>query len=193
MSFHHAQPHKRNSSSNHKSSTDSPQNTDGGYSDASLIEPSERRIAALEDYDEEARFELISAYLDDEVTTEERKLVAQWLMDDPSTQQLYQRLLMLRQAIRTAPVPVHPPLQVPTPPQKPWETWSSWKLHRVLVCAIAIALLSSLSQLGTTSGRQQLQEAWQFIKALPQGTLLELASTVSELPANDQMIKNKGL
>ncbi len=42
------------------------------------------------------RFELLSAYLDGEVTPEERRLVLQWLEEDPTTQCLYQRLLHLR-------------------------------------------------------------------------------------------------
>ena len=184
MSFHHAQPHKSNSSGNREPLEDLPQHTDGDCSEASLVEASDLTVPASEEYDEETRFELLSAYLDDEGTTEERQLVAQWLMDDPDTQQMYQRLLMLRQAIRTAPVSAQPPLQVPTPPPQPWETLASCKLHQALVCAIAIALLGTLSHLGTTSGRQQLQEAWQFIKALPHGGLLELASPVSDLPAN---------
>ncbi|MEM9009328.1 MAG: hypothetical protein AAGE59_38235 [Cyanobacteria bacterium P01_F01_bin.86] len=179
MSLHHAQPHKNRSFDNRESLEGSPQHTDGDHFEGSSVEASDQRISTSKapDYDEEARFELLSAYLDDEVTTEERKLVAQWLMDDPNTQQMYQRLLMLRQAIRTAPVPTQPPLQMPTPPHQPWLTLSSWSLRQTLVCAIAIALVSSLSQLGTTSGRQQLQEAWQFIKTLPQGALLQLAST----------------
>lgn len=42
------------------------------------------------------RFELLSAYLDGEVTPEERRLVRQWLEEDPGTQCLYERLLQLR-------------------------------------------------------------------------------------------------
>jgi negative regulator of sigma E activity len=51
------------------------------------------------------RFELLSAYLDGEVTAAERKQVEQWLADDPTVQRLYARLLKLRQGIRTIPVP----------------------------------------------------------------------------------------
>lgn len=43
------------------------------------------------------RFELLSAYLDGEVSAEERRLVTTWLSEDPSTQCLYRRLLQLRQ------------------------------------------------------------------------------------------------
>ncbi|MEM8615165.1 MAG: hypothetical protein AAGF93_24380 [Cyanobacteria bacterium P01_H01_bin.105] len=175
MSFHHAQPHKSSSSGNGEPLDLLSQHIDNEMRD--LIEVSDQRFSDSRNYDDEARFELLSAYLDGEVTAEERKLVAQWLMDEPNTQQMYQRLLMLRQAIRTAPVPAQPPLQVPAPPQHPWGSLSSWPLRQTLVCIIAIALLGSLSQLGTTNGRQHLQEAWQFIKTLPVDAFVEIAST----------------
>jgi Putative zinc-finger len=43
------------------------------------------------------RFELLSAYLDGEVSPAERQQVQSWLDSDPQTQHLYQRLLKLRQ------------------------------------------------------------------------------------------------
>ena len=46
------------------------------------------------------RFELLSAYLDGEVSPEERRLVISWLAEDPETQCLYQRLLQLRHGFR---------------------------------------------------------------------------------------------
>jgi len=46
------------------------------------------------------RFELLSAYLDGEVTPEERSLVQTWLNSDPTTKCLYSRLLALRQGLR---------------------------------------------------------------------------------------------
>lgn len=51
------------------------------------------------------RFELLSAYLDGEVTAPERKQVEEWLANDASVQCLYARLLKLRQGLRTLPVP----------------------------------------------------------------------------------------
>ncbi|OLP19701.1 hypothetical protein BST81_03945 [Leptolyngbya sp. 'hensonii'] len=51
------------------------------------------------------RFELLSAYLDHEVTTTERRQVEEWLDTDPVVQRLYVRLLQLRQGLQTAPVP----------------------------------------------------------------------------------------
>lgn len=51
------------------------------------------------------RFELLSAYLDGEVTPDERRLVTTWLNQDESTKCLYTRLLNLRQGIQGLPVP----------------------------------------------------------------------------------------
>jgi len=51
------------------------------------------------------RFELLSAYLDGEVTAIERRQVEEWLANDASVQCLYARLLKLRQGLRTLPVP----------------------------------------------------------------------------------------
>ncbi|RZM82885.1 anti-sigma factor family protein [Leptolyngbya iicbica] len=46
------------------------------------------------------RFELLSAYLDGEVSPEERRLVVFWLDEDPEAQCLYQRLLQLRRGFQ---------------------------------------------------------------------------------------------
>jgi anti-sigma factor RsiW len=56
------------------------------------------------------RFELLSAYLDGEVTAAERKQVEQWLANDASVKLLYARLLKLRQGVRnlTVPQPLQP-------------------------------------------------------------------------------------
>jgi anti-sigma factor RsiW len=51
------------------------------------------------------RFELLSAYLDGEVTAAESRQVEEWLKNDASVQRLYNRLLNLRRGLRTFPVP----------------------------------------------------------------------------------------
>lgn len=51
------------------------------------------------------RFELLSAYLDGEITAAERRQVETWLSEDPTIQQLYARLLKLRQGLRHMPIP----------------------------------------------------------------------------------------
>jgi anti-sigma factor RsiW len=51
------------------------------------------------------RFELLSAYLDHEVSIDERKRVEQWLTEDPEFYALYQRLLTLQRSCRSLPAP----------------------------------------------------------------------------------------
>jgi Putative zinc-finger len=51
------------------------------------------------------RFELLSAYLDGEVTAAERQQVEEWLATDVTVQQLHSRLLKLRQGFRSLPTP----------------------------------------------------------------------------------------
>jgi anti-sigma factor RsiW len=51
------------------------------------------------------RFELLSAYLDGEVTAAESRQVEEWLDNDASVKCLYARLLKLRQGLQTLPVP----------------------------------------------------------------------------------------
>lgn len=57
------------------------------------------------------RFELLSAYLDGEVTAAERRQVEEWLANDPTIQCLYSRLVKLRQGMRNLPAP---PASLPT-------------------------------------------------------------------------------
>lgn len=51
------------------------------------------------------RFELLSAYIDGEVTAQERKQVQELLSTDSTMQHLYTRLMKLRQEIHQLPVP----------------------------------------------------------------------------------------
>lgn len=55
---------------------------------------------------ENDRFELLSAYIDGEVTVAQKEQVQQWLNDDPSFAQLYQRLLRLNYGFQSLPTPV---------------------------------------------------------------------------------------
>jgi anti-sigma factor RsiW len=50
------------------------------------------------------RFELLSAYLDGEVTADERKQVEVWLDTDPEIQSLYHRLTQLKHGFQSLPV-----------------------------------------------------------------------------------------
>lgn len=57
------------------------------------------------DFLQRDRFELLSAYMDSEVTAAERKQVQEWLATDPAVQRLYARLTEVRRGLQTMPVP----------------------------------------------------------------------------------------
>ncbi|MBW4670093.1 MAG: zf-HC2 domain-containing protein [Cyanomargarita calcarea GSE-NOS-MK-12-04C] len=57
------------------------------------------------------RFELLSAYLDGELTAAERRQVEEWLSNDASVKRLYARLLKVRQGLRNLPVPQSQPAE----------------------------------------------------------------------------------
>ncbi|MEO0374535.1 MAG: zf-HC2 domain-containing protein [Cyanobacteria bacterium P01_A01_bin.17] len=56
------------------------------------------------------RFELLSAYLDHEVSAEERKQVEQWLTNDSEFYALYQSLLTLQRSCQSLPTPSAAPV-----------------------------------------------------------------------------------
>jgi len=56
------------------------------------------------------RFELLSCYLDGEVTAAERKQVENWLATDPEIQCLHARLLKLRHGLQNLPIPTSQPV-----------------------------------------------------------------------------------
>lgn len=51
------------------------------------------------------QFELLSAYLDNEATVEERRQVQVWLDTDPTVKNTYLQLIQLRSQLQAAPVP----------------------------------------------------------------------------------------
>jgi ferric-dicitrate binding protein FerR (iron transport regulator) len=57
------------------------------------------------DSTQQSRFELLSAYLDGEVSPQECKQIHHWLETDPATKQAYLRLLRLRQNLQDLPSP----------------------------------------------------------------------------------------
>ena len=57
------------------------------------------------DNNPKGHFELLSAYLDGEVTAAERQQVDYWLANDPKVQRLYRRILQLHHGINSLPVP----------------------------------------------------------------------------------------
>lgn len=66
--------------------------------DGSNPESDERRTS-------NERFELLSAYMDGEVTAEERRLVESWLANEPKVQQVHRRLMALQHGFEHLPGP----------------------------------------------------------------------------------------
>ncbi len=99
------------------------------------------------------KFELLSAYLDGEVTAAERKQVQQWLDTDPQMQQLERRLLKLRHGIQNMPIPN--PVSAEVVQAKVVAAQAQRKLRRSLVWgggAIAAVLVGAVSILNPGEG-----------------------------------------
>lgn len=131
------------------------------------------------------RFELLSAYLDGEVTAAERREVEDWLANDPAVQCLYARLLKLRQGLRTLPVP---PAQQPVE-QTIQQVYSRLNRRRQIAvvgggAAIAALFIGALS--GVLPPRQSIapQLAQSSEPAVVPGELLMVAlnTPVMEIP-----------
>lgn len=80
---------------------------DSQHSDASDLSTFDldNQAADVLDTQKRDRFELLSAYLDGEVTAAERKQVEHWLMTDLTVQHLHARLLNLRYGLQGMPIP----------------------------------------------------------------------------------------
>jgi len=57
------------------------------------------------------RFELLSAYIDGEATTAERKQVEAWLATDPDFNHCYQQLLQMQRGFQSLPIPDSAPVE----------------------------------------------------------------------------------
>ena len=131
------------------------------------------------------RFELLSAYLDGEVTASERRQVEDWLANDPEVQCLYGRLLQLRQGLRTMAVP---------PAQQPVEQTTQQVFARLnrrsktvgawRGAAIAAVFVGALS--GVLPGRQsivpQLVQSPNSAVAPAETLMVALNTPVIEIP-----------
>jgi hypothetical protein len=100
------------------------------------------------------RFELLSAYLDGEVTPHERQLVNSWLAHDPSAKCLYNRLLQLRQGFKSAPI------EPARPPEETLEcVFSSLNQRFRTTCMAGIGVVA-IGALGLLSGVFRPQQSW---------------------------------
>lgn len=132
------------------------------------------------------RFELLSAYLDGEVTAAERRQVDEWLANDPVTKRLYLRILSMQQSFQSMPVPkseqsaqelVAKVLQRVERKPKRVMVWGG--------CAIAALLVAVVS--GVAGGRQLF--APQFAQSGSDDLMVALNEPVVEIiNPNDLML-----
>lgn len=102
------------------------------------------------------RFELLSAFIDGEVTATERKQVQQWLTTDPDMQRLHSRLINLRQELKKLPVPASEATAQETA-QEVFSRIDRRRIKRTVMwggAAIAAVFVSALS--GVFPGSQSL-------------------------------------
>lgn len=71
-------------------------------SDAALTQSSPALTKLTQDlpFTDDEKFELLSAFLDNEVAEDEQRLVQHWLRTDPKVQQTYQQQLKLKAALQ---------------------------------------------------------------------------------------------
>jgi len=119
------------------------------------------------------RFELLSAYLDGEVSPEERRLVTIWLNEDPEAQCLYRRLLQLRQGFQGL-----PPECWQTTPACDTANQVFRKLnHRFRMTCMAGMTAAAVAVIGVFSGALQPMErmGWGNMSAAGPDESLEIA------------------
>lgn len=136
------------------------------------------------------RFELLSAYLDGEVTATERRQVEEWLTNDPTTKRLYSRLLMMQQSFQAMPVPAaeQSAQELATKvlqrvERKPKQTWI---LGGGAIAALLVAVVS-----GVGGGRQLFapQFARSPVPAESDGLIMALNEPLVEMVnPNDLML-----
>ncbi len=109
------------------------------------------------------RFELLSAFIDGEVTAAERKQVQQLLATDPQMQRLHSRLITLRQELQHLPVPA-PTATAQETAQQVFSRIDRRRMRNTLVwggAAVAAVFVSALSGIfpGSQSFSPQLAQS----------------------------------
>ncbi|MBW4577479.1 MAG: Fis family transcriptional regulator [Aphanothece sp. CMT-3BRIN-NPC111] len=131
------------------------------------------------------RFELVSAYLDGEVTAAERKQVQQWLATDPEVKQQYAKLVKLRQGIQTLPVPQaeQSPKQIAQQVLARLDRYRSRQIFAWGGAALAAVVIGALSGVvpGSESQTAQIDQSTQP-EATHEPLMVALNRPVVEIP-----------
>ncbi len=102
----------------------------------------------LETYTKDERFELLSAYMDNEVSPEERKLVEFWLDTDPEFQRQYQIFMSIGWSLQSFPLNAASSKSVEDTLDAVFQRVDR-RSHRWKVAGIGIAITAGLGALGT--------------------------------------------
>lgn len=136
------------------------------------------------------RFELLSAYIDGEVTAAERRQVEEWLTNDPVTKGLYSRLMMMQQGFQAMPVPAAEQsaqeLAAKVLQRVERKTKRTWVLGGGAIAALLIAAVS-----GVVLGRESFapQFARSPVPAESDGLIVALNEPLVEIVnPNDLML-----
>ncbi|MEG4284475.1 transcriptional regulator [Microcoleus sp. A006_D1] len=136
------------------------------------------------------RFELLSAYIDGEVTATERRQVEEWLTNDPTTKRLYSRLMMMQQSFQSMPVPAGQQsaqdLAAKVLQRVERKSKRTWVLGGGAIAALLVAVVS-----GVAGGRQLFapQFARSLVPAEYDGLIVALNEPVVEIVnPNDLML-----
>lgn len=136
------------------------------------------------------RFELLSAYIDGEVTAAERRQVEEWLTNDPVTKGLYSRLMMMQQGFQAMPVPAAEKsaqeLAAKVLQRVERQTKRTWLLGGGAIAALLIAAVS-----GVVLGRESFapQFARSPVPAESDGLIVALNEPLVEIVnPNDLML-----
>lgn len=135
--------------------------------------------------DNQQRFELLSAYLDQELSPEEVEEVEQWLKQDKKARRTYHNLLQLRYRLREIPIPSS---QLPserlshqvtrkahTQRMRQWSLWGG--------SAIAALFVVILTSFFSTSHSPLFRLAQSDEKSLSQDSLMiEVDQPIMEIP-----------
>jgi anti-sigma factor RsiW len=116
------------------------------------------------------RFELLSAYLDGEVTATERKQVEAWLVNDASVKCLYARLLKVRQGLQTLPVPTQQPVETTVQQvlgRLRRRSQVAWVLGGAAVAACVIGSVTGIIPSGNSKTLQLAQQRLEPKQAAP--------------------------
>lgn len=148
---------------------------------------------AEESDEEQACFDLLSAYIDGEVDASERKQVQEWLDNDPKIHQLYVQMLKLHQGIDQIPFPRVSSSQLSEQVFQRLDHERKRKFFSIgaaVISSIVIGILTSIVVKGNSALPKLAQEKLMFINKKEAGLMIALNYPIIDLPTTSISSKN---